>query len=1203
MSIPATYLELLETKVIPIQQSDVNIVGISILDKRKQSTINRQYILDKLRNKELFVVKDKTTQLSKPTDVPGFEEPSSTIITATVPVPKKINQEVILSEDADIDIDIDTEVETDKPMDDIVLDIQTEPVIETSEDKEEQEEQEEEEDDNIDDIQQLIRDRSTEIVEQEQKDAEEATKKVEEIVVEKKKRGRKPKAKPGDQSDVVIDNVDLTSVVIRTQKVSDRLPKEREKNIVVAPPYYMNNRKLFIQKMAALLEPRRKEMLENSETISCDRKQTDTFDLLTHQKIVRDYLNIYTPYRGLLLYHGLGSGKTCTSIAIAEGMKTNKQVFVMTPASLKMNFFSEMKKCGDELYKKNQYWEFVSIDGNPEYVSVLSKALSISTQTVRSNGGAWLVNVNKPANFTELTSEEQKSVDTQLNEMIRAKYKDISYNAPNLMKILTQLSKDMTVNPFDNSVVIIDEAHNFVSRIVNKISRPKSVSYLLYDYLMKAKNARIVLLSGTPIINYPNEIGILYNILRGYIKTWSMNVNVTTSAKVDTHSILNVFDKANIRTHDYVQYTGNTLTITRNPYGFINMKKKGVLKGTQRRERAPAARSTKKVSSSSKNKVGGAGDAFDRYAGVKLDDSGNLSDDDFIKHVRNALNKSGLEVSDASIEIKLHKALPDVSDVFLKTFVDEERGETKDINLFQRRILGLTSYFRSAQENLLPRYVPTESGDIYHVVKTEMTPYQFGVYSKIRKVEADREKNAKKQARKKQGDDLFTISSTYRIFSRAACNIVFPEGIERPVPNVVEDKIDENIVDVVPEELAREVDVYSNIDDEPNEITEVDQNNYAKRIETALTQISEVDPDTTRSKYLTPDNLQHISPKFYSILENLTNNDYRGLHLLYSHFRTIEGIGLMKLILLANGFAEFKIQKQGDTWELIEEEKDRGKPTFVLYTGTETAEEKEVIRNVYNGDWGLVPLAITNKLKERADNNIYGDIIKVFMITSSGAEGINLKNTRYVHVVEPYWHMVRVEQVVGRARRICSHQDLPEELRTVQVFLYITSLSEEQRLDEKNMELRIRDVSRIDRVTPVTTDETLYEIASIKQKINNQILQAVKETAVDCMLYSKTTSDKEKPMICYGYGKVESNAFGSYPTFEMDREQKMGLDVTSINWDVQDISIQGKRYALRKDTMELYTFDSYQKAVENPGLEPDYVGRLVNEKGQYKIVE
>lgn len=59
------------------------------------------------------------------------------------------------------------------------------------------------------------------------------------------------------------------------------------------------------------------------------------------------------------------------------------------------------------------------------------------------------------------------------------------------------------------------------------------------------------------------------------------------------------------------------------------------------------------------------------------------------------------------------------------------------------------------------------------------------------------------------------------------------------------------------------------------------------------------------------------------------------------------------------------------------------------------------------------------------------------MITSSGSEGINLRNTRYVHIMEPYWHPVRTEQVIGRARHICSHTDLPKELQTVVVFIYL----------------------------------------------------------------------------------------------------------------------------------------------------------------------
>ena len=67
------------------------------------------------------------------------------------------------------------------------------------------------------------------------------------------------------------------------------------------------------------------------------------------------------------------------------------------------------------------------------------------------------------------------------------------------------------------------------------------------------------------------------------------------------------------------------------------------------------------------------------------------------------------------------------------------------------------------------------------------------------------------------------------------------------------------------------------------------------------------------------------------------------------------------------------------------------------------------------------------------------------MITSSGSEGIDLKNVRFVHILDPYWHPVRTEQVIGRARRICSHHLLPEALRTVKVYLYIMTFSQKQR--------------------------------------------------------------------------------------------------------------------------------------------------------------
>ena len=1116
-----------------------------------------------------------------------------------------------------------------------------------------------EEEDEMKQLEEFVKEQEVEVPEErvpeevpEKVDVEELA---EELAVGKK-RGRKPK-KLVIKPEVGAEPVDLTVAVIRTQKVADRLPKERERLTIPVSNFYMNNRKMFLQKLSDMFKSYRQEILSDKGEVSCDTLATSqTFDLLTHQKIARDYLNLYTPYRGLLLYLSLGSGKSCTSIAVAEGMKTSKRIFVLTPASLKMNFFTELKKCGDIMYKRNQFWEFVSIDGHPEYVAILSTALSLSTDYVKKNGGAWLVNINKAANYSELSPEDQTKLDRQLDEMIRTKYTDINYNGLN-MKKLKEMTDDLTRNPFDNAVIIIDEAHNFVSRIVNKIKKTKTIPYHLYNFLLSAKNARVVLLTGSPIINYPNEVGVLYNILRGHIKTWSFSINVTTTEKITTDTILEMFDRENFKTYDYVDYAGNTLTITRNPFGFVNMKKRGVAKGTIRVKKV-GGKSKKNVTKKrggsingsingnewSKlirkqsenvpdfmddeeqlyqnpedvviNQQGGAGDVFSKYDGVHLNEAGNISDEDFQSRVISILRKNGLEVQMGAIKVENHKALPDDSDAFFSTFINPDSGEFQNITLFQRRILGLTSYYRSAQETLLPSFVKTAEGDDYHVVKTVMSSHQFGVYEKIRKEEADKERNAKKRARAAQGaEELFNISSTYRIFSRAACNFTFPDGIERPLPNAIkgkkgeegeegDDDVDENDFDAVPSAQRQVADAFSSIEDEEMaKDSATDISKYENRIQKALADIAAVKPGTNVSEYLSKEALPMYSAKFAKILENLQNPENEGLHLLYSHFRTIEGIGLLKLILEANGFAEFRVQKNGDMWEWIENEADAGKPNFVLYTGTETPEEKEVKRNIYNGMWDMVPSNIASKLRERAENNNLGELIKIFMITSSGAEGINLKNTRFVHIVEPYWHMVRVDQVVGRARRICSHQDLPEDMRNVKVFLYVTTFSEQQKTDEKNIELRIRDISRLDQKTPVTTDETLYEIASVKQRTNNQILKAMKETAIDCQLYASTSKRAagDENLVCYGFGKVESNQFSSYPSFETDKGAKEGLDIQRIQWNARKISQDGIDYALNEDTMDVYDYESYQKAKEF-GSDLVLIGKLVKKGGKYVIL-
>jgi hypothetical protein len=185
----------------------------------------------------------------------------------------------------------------------------------------------------------------------------------------------------------------------------------------------------------------------------------------------------------------------------------------------------------------------------------------------------------------------------------------------------------------------------------------------------------------------------------------------------------------------------------------------------------------------------------------------------------------------------------------------------------------------------------------------------------------------------------------------------------------------------------------------------------------------------------------------------------------------------------------------------------------------------------------MIPPSISRKLEEfdrDGKRNKMGGIIRVFMITASGAEGINLKNTRYVHIVEPYWNMVRVDQVVGRARRICSHEELPPELRTVQVFLYLTVYSDTQKKDRNYNELMAYDLSRLEKNKPITTDEYLYEIAISKDRISQQVLDVMKSSSIDCVFYNK-----KNPSVCYGskIPKIRGDDDTiSYPTLEQDQQ-------------------------------------------------------------------
>jgi hypothetical protein len=116
------------------------------------------------------------------------------------------------------------------------------------------------------------------------------------------------------------------------------------------------------------------------------------------------------------------------------------------------------------------------------------------------------------------------------------------------------------------------------------------------------------------------------------------------------------------------------------------------------------------------------------------------------------------------------------------------------------------------------------------------------------------------------------------------------------------------------------------------------------------------------------------------------------------------------------------------------------------------------------------------------------------MITQSGAEGISLANVRQVHIMEAYWNYVRMDQVKGRAIRICSHMDLPPEERTVDVFTYISKFSDRQRAERKVIETLINfDAGE-------STDQSILKLMKAKKHLADSIVDVMKASAVDCEL-------------------------------------------------------------------------------------------------------
>jgi len=851
--------------------------------------------------------------------------------------------------------------------------------------------------------------------------------------------------------------------------------------------------------------------------------------LFAHQRIIRDYIQYDSPYRGVLLYHELGSGKSAASIAAAEGYIGRTSVVVMTPASLAQNYENELMKISTLGINMKKSWTLLKIISkeDKETIKILEKYAINPSIITKKDLTVWIplyqgdipnsLIVKDKIAYGKLLKEDKDKIEETILHIIKNRYTFVSYNG------LTQkLVNEIVKKGFDDTFIIIDEIHNFISRVVNGSKLSKGV----YNAIMSSKNCKLVLLSGTPIINNPYELATLINLIRGPINVKELKLlkNSREPTNEDITYILKEKDLYKYVDEINFNLNENNIYLLLLPTNFMR-------------------------------------ESNDNINIVKR--KWEFTHDKLMNNITMALNtkyKIGIKYSNVP-----YYALPNDKEEFDKIFINNSDPDNPIVinnDLFTRRILGTLSYYRTTGTEFFPDVLPN------NIQYIPMTNHQFAAYADVRIKERSIDDIKKKRNRGKGDGLLDDKSSVYRAFSRMICNFAFPETIKRSFPQDIRKM------------LKKDIDtVYNQHDDKDNDSEDSDDEDkkdddkkkikkaYDDNIKSSLNELVNSD-----NNYLTRNNLEKLySPKYAKMLEDIEES--KGSVLIYSQFRLVEGLGIFSNVLDKNGYREISLKKVDNDYEfedLSVFDKKYDNKRYIIFSSDRV--KTNILMNLFNGEFSLLPPSISESIKKIGytdTDQLYGKLIKIMMITQSGAEGISLKNVRRVLIMEYFWNSVRINQVIGRAVRTCSHERLPKEERNVQIFTYIMKFTKKQL--ENDITIRTLDKE-------ITTDQYILNIANKKENIINQFLNMLKIASFDCIINSKQNKPLENGYMCYNW-PINIDTKGLSYTSDISKDYKILKDrkfqVLKTDKGVV-VSRDGNKYILLNN--KLYDYHSYKTA-------------------------
>jgi superfamily II DNA or RNA helicase len=189
-------------------------------------------------------------------------------------------------------------------------------------------------------------------------------------------------------------------------------------------------------------------------------------DLLTHQRFLQRFMSGHTPYDGILLWHAVGTGKTGSAIAIAEGVKHfnnsfRKALLLVRGTTFTKNFKNDLA-----------------------YVMTKGEYLPVESST-------------RPLTVAERTR--------RMNKLIGAYYEINTFQI--FAKLIENTPEDQLAKLYSNRVIIIDEVHNLRDK------ESGDVYNTIHRFLHAVRDCKIVLLTATPIKDRPHEFASIINLV------------------------------------------------------------------------------------------------------------------------------------------------------------------------------------------------------------------------------------------------------------------------------------------------------------------------------------------------------------------------------------------------------------------------------------------------------------------------------------------------------------------------------------------------------------------------------------------------------------------------------------------------------------------------------------------------------------------